>query len=309
MHWHCDTKRWTLLALLALLPLWAACAARTEVNRLGTSLAIQGQQVCDAALEGYRALEEHQRTDERQQELVRILTHPRPEALKYRSRTEDAGFDEQIRVRQRAFRNLREAYLHLQRLSGEESGAAVEQASRTVLESVQALQGVSGLSDQASQRIAELSGRLAEAIQARHVRRRNDAFLELLGAYRQLWEADLPVWKDFLERVQTDFADGLSSVPPERFDSKQILKILKEPFSAEVQVALYKRDLRMRAAEESDRLRDRLDAVSQALAALESAHLELSKQKPSLAEALHMLELAGGVLEDIRNLNQKEEER
>ncbi len=309
MHWLCDRTRFMLLAYLALLLCWTACAARSEVNRLGTSLAIQGQQVCDAALQGYRALEEHQRTDERQQELVRILTHPQPDALKPRPRSDAPGFDEQIRVRVRAFRKLREAYLHLQRLSGDETGEGVEQASRSVLESAQALRGVAGLSSQLTERISELSGRLAESLKARHVRRRNAAFLELLRAYRQLWEADLPIWRDFLDRVQTDFADGLASVPSSRFDSKQLTKILKEPFAVEVQVALYKRDLRFRSAQQAKQLRDRLEAVSGALRALESAHLELSKQKPSFTEALQTLQLAGGILEDIRNLNNKEEER
>lgn len=269
------------------------CAARSTRN-LGAGIAVQGQAVADAALDGYRALAGEQEADRRQQEFIRIVTdiNPAPESLPGVTAT---SFDRELATRMRAYVALREVYSLFQQLADPAFSDRAGAASQALASSLAGLQGVKSTAPGLSTIIGRLGSLIAAGVQAGKVREHNLVLMELARGYRELWSDDLPAWERYVAQVNDTYARQLASIPIERFDLKAVSSEVKAPYPATTRAQLYKVQLRDAARARGDALTARLHAVGRALSALEQAHAELAKHEPSYADVALLVD-------DIRSL-------
>jgi hypothetical protein len=280
---------------LALAILVSGCAAKST-RSMGAAIALRGQAVADAALKAYEALEQQQAIDKRQQDFIRVITNPNPNP----STLPDApapDFKLQLVPRMRAYRALRDTYTAFHQISDTAFGAEAKKATAALTDSLSNLKAIGDLPPSVSGALAGLSEVVVQAVQAGEIRKHNQLLWQLSERYRLLWDADLPIWRDYVRRVYNDYADPIAGVPGERFDPKAIGDAVKEPVAAAFKVQLYKLQLRDAARAKTEELEARLRDVGRALQLLEDAHAELAKERPSLVDATELIDTIRGVLE------------
>jgi hypothetical protein len=266
----------------------SGCAARTTRN-LGAAVALRGQAVADAALESYQALEGQQAVDKRQQDFIKIVTNPNLNATTIPD-TAPPDFSLQLAPRVRAYRAWREAYVVFHQLSDTAFGETARKAADALTASLSGLKAIGDLPTGIGSLIGKLSEEVTETFRAGEVRRHNRVLLRMCETFRALWDADLPIWREYLRRIYKDYSDPLASVPPDRFDARDVGQIVKEPLILPLRVQLYKLQLRETARRRTDEIDARLHDVARALRLLESAHAELAKDRPSPQDVIELVE-------------------
>ena len=283
------------LAIGLAVVLLSGCAAKTT-RTMGAAVALRGQAVADAALKTYEALEEQQAIDKRQQDYISVLTNPNPNP----STLPDASapnFSLQLAPRMRAFRALRDAYTAFHRIADTSFGTDTATATAALTTSLSNLKAIGDLPQSVSSALAGLSDLVVQAVQAGQIRKHNRLLLEITQRYRVLWEADVPVWVDYVRRIYKDFAVPIGTVPVDRFDQRAVSELVKEPVAPALKMQLYKMQLRDAARLKGEELEDRLREVGRALQLLESAHAELAKARPSIVDATELVDSIRALLE------------
>jgi hypothetical protein len=283
------------LALGLAVVLLSGCAAKTT-RTLGAAVALRGQAVADAALKAYEALEQQQAIDKRQQDFIRVLTNPNPNP----STLPDApapNFTLQLAPRIRAYLALRDAYTAFHRIADTAFGTDTGMATAALTASLSNLKAIGDLPQSVSGALAGLSDLVVQAVQAGQIRKHNRLLLEISQRYRLLWEADVPVWLDYVRRIYKDYADPIGTVPADRFDQRAVGELVKEPVAPALKMQLYKLQLRDTARLKGEELEDRLREVGRALQLLESAHAELAKSRPSIVDATELVDSIRTLLE------------
>jgi hypothetical protein len=271
------------------------CAARAT-RSMGAAVALRGQAVADAALKAYESLEQQRAIDKRQQDFIRVLTNPNPNP----AALPDApapDFKLQLTPRMRAYRGLREAYTAFHQISDTAFGAETKKATAALTESLSNLKAIGDLPPTVSNALAGLSDLVMQALQAGEIRKHNRLLLQITERYRLLWEADLPIWRDYVRRVYKDYADPIGSLPADKFDARAVGDLVKDPVAAPLKIQLYKLQLRDTARVKADELDTRLRDVGRALQLLENAHAELAKERPSIVDATELVDAIRGLLE------------
>lgn len=274
------------------------CASPSSVRNLGTAVALQGQALTDAALDSYNSLAQQKSIDKSQQDFIKIVTSPKPASTLPDTQPKD--FSLQLTPRIQTYQELRKAYEVFHRLSDPSFADQTKNATESLLSSIKTLQDIPDLPSSVKNLLPTLSALLIETIQAAEIRKHNAILLEFCKVYRELWIQDMPAWKEYLGRVYKDYADGLISLEPARFEEKRLNEIVKEPFYKDINVGLYKLQKRNISEAKRQELEAKLDSVTRALGLLCAAHSELAKEKPSLADVIYTLDLIQSILKEVK---------
>lgn len=283
------------MAVVLMLLLIHGCFTPKNVRTLGSAVAIKGKDVSSTALSAYSELAKQPDIDKAQQDFVKVVTSPNPTSANLPN-TESKPFTKQLQPRIAAYKALLNTYSTFQILTDKDYGAQATTASSSLLSSFNALKSVPDLPDSVTTALPSLTGIITEAQRAKDIRKHNRALTQLSKAYGLLWQDDLPVWQDYLNRIYQDYAQGLSTLDAQRFNETSLAAFLKEPFSKDINVGLYKIQRRNAAYAERDAILDKLRRVNQAFTQLESAHAELAKAQPNLIDALAALDSIDGIL-------------
>lgn len=274
------------------------CASPSSVRNLGTAVALQGQALTDAALDSYNRLAQQKLIDKSQQDFIKIVTSPNPAfAL---PDTQPKDFSLQLTPRVQAYQELRKAYEAFHRISDPSFADQTKNATESLLSSIRTLKDIPDLPGSVKNLLPTLSALLIETIQSAEIRKHNAILLEFCRVYRELWVQDIPSWKEYLRRVYKDYADGLISLEPARFEEKRLNEIVKEPFSKDINVGLYKLQKRNISEAKRQELEAKLDSVTRAFGLLCAAHSELVKEEPSLADVICTLDLIQSILKEVK---------
>lgn len=282
-----------LVLLLAIL--LSGCAAKAT-RSMGAAVALRGQAVADAALKAYESLEQQQAVDKRQQDFIRVVTNPNPNPSTLPD-APAADFKLQLAPRMRAYRALRDAYSAFHQIADTAFGSETKKATAALTASLSNLKAIGDLPASVSSALAGLSDLVMQAVQAGEIRKHNRLLLQVTERYRLLWDADLPIWRDYVRRVYRDYADSIGSLPADKFDARAVGDLVKDPLAASLKIQLYKLQLRETALVKGDELDTRLRDVGRALQLLENAHAELAKAQPSIVDATELVDSIRGLLE------------
>lgn len=254
----------------------------SNVKTLGAAAAVKGQSACSAAEMSYRDVDLWEARDERYQNFVKALT--RPAEMTDTPESKVTSFSNELSTRISAFQALKRVYARFQSLSEAISNAEAKEATQSLLESLDTIQGIKDVPESVKKKIANTADILVEDIQAGKVRKHNAILARLASAYQELWQSEIPIWEKRINRVVDDYNNGLIQIDATRFDQNALSKIESLPFSTSYNITMYK----LRLREESEKIRQetisRLWAVNSALESLVQAHTELSKKEPNLAE-------------------------
>lgn len=246
---------------------------------------MKGKDVSSNALNAYDDLSKQADIDKTQQDFVKVVTSPNPGGSRLPD-TPARPFSKQLKPRIAAYRALLDAYSKYQSLTDKDFGKQTSDAAGALVTSVKSLQGVPDLPSAVQTLLPAVVGLITSAQQSRDIRKYNHALTELSRTYESLWDEELPLWKEYLNRIYEDYADGFRSLDADRFDPKQLSEVVKEPFTEKFKIGLYKIQMRNEAFSRRDALIAKLDAVSQSFRQLNSAQTELVKAKPNVADAL-----------------------
>ncbi|MEW6161847.1 MAG: hypothetical protein AB1606_00775 [Nitrospirota bacterium] len=274
------------------------CASQSSVRNLGVAVVLQGQALTDAALESYSILYQQKSIDKSQQDFIKIVTSPKPAFTLPDTQPKD--FSLQLNPRVKAYQELRKVYEAFHRISDLSFADQTKNATESLHKSIRSLKDIPDLPSPVSNIFPKLSALMIETIQAAEIRKHNAILLEFCKAYRELWEQDIPLWKDYLERVYKDYADGLISLNPTSFDEKQLSEIVKEPFSKEIKVGLYKLQKRGISEAKRQEIEAKLDSITRAFGFLAAAHSELAKEEPSLTDLMYIVDSIQSILKEVK---------
>jgi hypothetical protein len=274
------------------------CASPSSLRNYGAAVALQGQALTDAVLSCYDDLAKQKSIDKNQQDFIKIVTSPNPAYTLPDTQPKD--FSRQLAPRVQAYQALRKAYELFHQISDPSFGNQTKIATESLLSSINTLKNIPDLPNSVKTLLSSLSDLLVEQIQANYIKQHNAILLKFCEAYRELWEQDMPYWKQYLERVYKDYVDGLNSLDPARFDEKQLNEIIKEPFTKDIKIGLYKLQKRNISEAERQKLEAKLDSVNRAFGFLCAAHAELAKDKPSLYDVIYTLDLIQSILKEVK---------
>jgi hypothetical protein len=286
-----------IVALLALA--WSGGCAARATRSLGAAAALKGQAVADAALRSYELIEQQQVVDKQQQDLVKILTAPNL-TLPTLPDSPAPDFGLQLAPRVAAYRALRDSYKLFQQLADPVYSEQAARATDALTTSINNLNGIGDLPAGVAGAAKKLTGLAVGAVQAGKIRDHNRILLSMAETYRELWEADLPVWRDYFGRIHKDFADPVSNLSVDRFDQRAVDSVVKEPFIPAIRLQIYKLQMRDASRKRAAELEDQLLSVGRAFRLLESAHVELTKEKPSVTDVIELLDNIRAVIEPVK---------
>jgi hypothetical protein len=269
-----------------------------SVRNLGTAVALQGQELTDAALDSYNSLEQQKSIDKSQQDFIKIVTSPNPAYTLPDAKPRD--FSLQLTKRVEAYQELRKVYEAFQRISEPSFADQTKNATESLLSSIEGLGNISDRPSSVTNLLPTLSALHIETIQAAKIREHNAILLKLCESYQELWVQEIPVWKKYLGEVYKDYADGLTSLDPARFEEKRLNEIVKEPFTKDINIGLYKLQKRNISEAKRQELEAKLDSVTRAFKLLCAVHSELAKENPSLADAIYTLDLIQSILKEVK---------
>jgi hypothetical protein len=267
------------LAAAVLSTLAGGCASGRGVADLNDRLATGGLTVVDAAIHSYVDLENLQTTDRQQQERIKVLTAPLDSQLVLEAHPRP--LQHEIDVRLAAYKALGDVYSNFRGLASPASHGDLDSAASKLVSAVGALRTASDIPPSAAAGVSKAAGMVADAIQRRRLREANAAATKLVAAYAELWQADMTGWTDYLHRVTADYADGLRSVPADRFDPQKVAELVSEPFDPRLFIRIYKLNLIEQSDSRQLAIAQELESVGRALKLLEAGHAELALSAPS----------------------------
>jgi len=268
--------------LLLTIVLSAGCVSSRTVP-LAKTVAMRGQEVATAALAFYDDVDATVVRDKSHQDFVRILLLP-PGSPFPDKKAED--FSEQLKARRAAYKALKSAYGSYQAIADSTAPADVAQATAGLADAANTLGRGVQITDQAKSLLGTVSTKLVEAQRSRNLRKHNEAFVELVNAYRTVWLDDVSAWRDFLTGVEVSYSSAVAGIPPTSLDAGKIGMLVTEPVASDRKIPVYQLQLinaeRARIAASEEKMR----TVTRALDALVAAHSALASDKPSAADVL-----------------------
>lgn len=275
------------VAILAVLSA-AGCATTPRTVPLGGTVARAGIEVSEAAIDEYKRLDELAEIAVERNLVGTVVALP-PASKIVPKPGEPDRFGEALDQRRDAFQALGEAYESFNRLSDTAFASDTEAAAVKLTGAAAALAGAAEAplpGEQALGRLPGLAGFAVEKIQAGRIKEQNEALSKLASSARELWDHDLPVFERYIDTVYDGLPAIVADLPASAFDMAAVSSAVADPYPPEVKLRLYKLRQYRDAASAKIQEKQRLADVSRALAALESAHVELQKDQPSPSDVL-----------------------
>lgn len=295
----------TLLVLIVTL-LSTGCDEET-ITQLGVKLAVSGQNASDSAVRALNNLDDLESVDYQQRGVIKVVILPQallaapPKnindliAVKHNDELET-----EIASRVKAYKLFGKAYASLQRLSETKFADQTATAESDLINAFNAVKVLPKVPASVTSLIPDLTKIVINRKQAKDVKKANLLLFQLCQVYRTLWEADRPVWDQYMTAVENEYVLSLISVPPDRFDPQQLREVVKLPYPQPYLAYLYKKQEEARVENDMRQIKDQLDSVDTALGLLEKSHKELASEKPSFGDVIGTLDQVVTVLSDVK---------
>ncbi len=166
------------------------------------------------------------------------MTSPNPSTVVLS--TTNADMSVQLAPRVAAYKSLLRTYSTYQDLTDKNFGAQAETATAALLTSYNALKAIPDAPAAVAAAAPALAAAITEAEQSRQIRKHNRALSELTKKYQTLWQSDLPIWKQYLDGIYNQYADGLSGLGSDRFDPSRLNALTKQPYSKDMDSGFFK---------------------------------------------------------------------
>lgn len=293
-------KSFLSLLLVSSLLLLTACD-EGKVRALGGKVGGRGQDVGNAAAKVIGDLVAFEQIDYQLRMRVTIFTST-PEILAVRQPVlkRNNKLVPQMANRIQLYKQLAKAYAALQTLSESAFADQYEDAANELNTSILAIKRIPSAPAGFSNLLIGLGRIAVEQKQAKDIRKHSETMARLIKAYKGLWEADRPVWDQYLRGVRDSYVTNLNEVSPDVFDEAALRKVVLDPVATKpFLVSSYKAQEAQRVDALVAKTEDDLDAVDQALTQLERAHKELTEEKPSYTDVIASLDRIATLLKDI----------
>jgi hypothetical protein len=307
--------------VIALMVLMLSACNEDTIRQLGAKLAISGQSASNSAVTALNNVDGLEAIDYQQQGLIKIVTLP-PDLLKplppntdpriVLRRSNDINslivvkhndqLSSEIAGRIKAYKLFGKAYASLQRLSETKFADTTATAEGNLISAFNAVKGLPDVPASVTSLIPDVSRIVINRKQAKDIKKANLLLLRLCQVYQELWEADRPVWDEFMTAVGNDYVKSLMSLPADRFDEKQLREQVKLPYPQPYLAYLYKNQEAARVDSAMRQIKDQLDSVDVALGMLVKSHKELDSEQPSFSDVIGTLDQMVTVLSDVKTL-------
>jgi hypothetical protein len=277
------------------------------VRQLGAKLAISGQGVGNSAVTTLNNLDALEAVDFQQRSIVKVvvqpedlLTDPPADINKKISVPHNDELSGQIGNRIKAYKLFTKAHASLQRLSETKFADQAATAESDLINAFNAVKVLPNVPASVTKLIPDLTKPFINRKQAKDIKKANLLLYDLCKVYKALWEADRPVWDQYMLTVENEYVLSLTSVPPNRFDEKTLRDRVKLPYAQPYLTYLYKVQEGARVDDAMRQIKDQLDSVDNALGMLEKSHKELASEKPSFSDVIGTLNQVVTVLSDVK---------
>ncbi|QQT56171.1 hypothetical protein I6I98_13270 [Sphingobacterium multivorum] len=277
--------------------LLSSCGSAKIID-LGGKAAIKGTEVSQKGLDIYTMLSQQSGIDKRQQDIVKILTHPSPGTMALPNSPIN-DFSKQLVVRRKAYQSLLNTYNVFALLTDSKYGDRSHEAVSALQESYNSIEKLPDLPTTVSSKLPEVSKMISQSIQAKKIKSHNQILFGLTELYVKLWEADLKTWDNYLDHVYDDYSTGLNTVDINRYDYKKILEISKLPYKDEPTIIMmYRVEQRDEISEKKNTIKKQLDDFGKALKELNKVHAEISKSTADIVDITKMINSIEGLLKE-----------
>jgi len=291
--------------LLLSLALGACVGMGSKTQSLAVGTAAAGVAATDAALASYNSVDPMLEQEWINAKTGDLLALPANAALEQRvlaglaspsaaQEAQRARRKASLAARRKAARELQEAYRAFNRLGAGTFGSDTTAAFNEATEAVTSFADARGLPLGESQIpgiVGRALGEIISGLQARDIRRHNAVLAELSLQFQTLWNADLPALEAIVDGAYNmELAQSMAGLPNSAFDQAAVGKLVPEPVAGDLKLRLYRMRLLTAAAEQANAAKAPLRTTGKALGALQEAHVELAKERPSLADAIDAID-------------------
>jgi hypothetical protein len=277
------------------------------IRQLGAKLAISGQSASDSAVRALTNIDDLEAIDFQQRAIAKtvslppkLLETPAPDINDLIAVKHNDELSNEIATRIKAYKLFGKAYAALQRLSETPFADQTATAEGNLINAFNAVKGLPKVPASVTSLIPDITKIIINRKQAKDIKKANLLLYQLCQVYKALWEADRMVWDEFMSAVEDEYVLSLVSVPPNRFDEKQLRQQVKLPYVQPYLAYLYKEEEAARVDCAMRQIRDQLDSVDTALGMLERSHKELASAKPSFSDVIGTLDQMVTVLSDVK---------
>ena len=275
-----------------------------EAQQAGAKLATTGQTLAEAALKTYDDLDHQTQVQSELENYLHIIVQPPTSvATAPLPKIQLSDFQKQIRVRQAAYKSFKNMYSAFFKLSDTAFGDQSEEAAKALKSSYESLKGMPELPSTVNDQLPGIASLLTQRIQAKDIKKHNLALYRICQAYETLWNADKAVWSASLDEEYNSFANSLTSIPADHFDTNKLNETVKEPLTLPYQASLYKREVLKEYRGQQLKVKSEMDLVSRAFGLLKTVHEQLAAQKtrPSFSDLSALLDHIEPILQDVLN--------
>jgi len=268
---------------LFLLLILTSCGS-SKLVQVGTTVSKEGLEVSQNGIDTYTLLAEQRDIDASQRDIIKILTNPEPDKMAL-PQTIPEDFSGRINSRIKAYKSLLSVYQAFSLLTDSKYSADTQTATSAVLASYNSIKQLPQLSSGVSSIISGATGLITQSIQAKQIKKHNEILYNLTKVYLDLWNDEVHIWNDYVDRVYNEYVDGLKTVPTKYYDLNKVKDGNTEPYSDEnILLLLYKIKQRNAIIKQKNDLKEQIANFGKALTQLNQAHAELSKDQSNITD-------------------------
>lgn len=270
------------LVILILISLSFSCSKTAHKNET-VFLSENGILLANNAINAYEALNTALRTQEYDNEMIRILNDPSPATYVMQMTPVNAEFIKNNIQRQSAFRLFKKAFTAYNLFLDKNFDYSSSNLQSRLYAAASALDTFK-INDYFNERVQILKKQISGA-------RFNEkaSMMELTLLYGDLWNTDLEKLYLLLESDLENYKKGMNDINNGLFNKEKVAKLVDQPFNnGDVLINLYKLQLVKNKQEKMAVLTEKLQNVSKAFEYLSDLSAEMAKKRKN-KEKIHRL--------------------
>ncbi len=270
------------LVILILISLSFSCSKTAHKNET-VFLSENGILLANNAINAYEALNTALRTQEYDNEMIRILNDPSPATYVMQMTPVNAEFIKNNIQRQAAFRLFKKAFTAYNLFLDKNFDYSSSNLQSRLYAAASALDTFK-INDYFNERVQILKKQISGA-------RFNEkaSMMELTLLYGDLWNTDLEKLYLLLESDLENYKKGMNDINNGLFNKEKVAKLVDQPFNnGDVLINLYKLQLVKNKQEKMAVLTEKLQNVSKAFEYLSDLSAEMAKKRKN-KEKIHRL--------------------
>lgn len=275
-------KAQTLIAILILLLSSFSCSKQNRNNEIIT-LSENGILLANKTIEAYDVLNSALRTQNYDNEVIRILNDPSPETYRMKINTKNTEFIKKNIQKQSAFRLFKQAYSSYNIFLDKNFDYNASDVQNKMYAAAAVLDSFI-VNDYFSERVQMLKKQISGI-------RFNEkqAIMELGMLYRDLWNNDLEKMYLLFENDLKNYKTGINKISNNQFNKQDVAKLIDKPYNNnDVLINLYKLKLVKEKEKNTEHLTKSLQNISKGFEYLNDISAELAKKRQN-KEIIHKL--------------------